>query len=126
MLVLVFRNYEAPLTSYRADPPSGCGALTLMIRQRGFFMNTWGFVPVGPGIHRPGVLEVGRLWPAGTVSLADKAGHEVGIGAFWRIYDGGKVREEYWQDLGVKGQVSATLNQLSVSNSQSKMADQMP
>jgi len=88
VLVLLFRNYDAPSNKYDVPPPEGKVALTIMVRKE----EAGGFVRVTPGNYTPGVLKAGIIYPGGAIVLFNKTtGEELGLGVFWKINQSGKA-----------------------------------
>jgi hypothetical protein len=88
MLVLMFRNFDAPATMFRTSPPNGKGALIVMVRKGDQIS---GFSKVTPGTYKPGIMEKGMLWPVGVLVIGAGSPEEYGMGVYWNVNDGGKA-----------------------------------
>jgi hypothetical protein len=88
MLILMFRNYDAPTTKFRTSPPDGKGALIVMVRNGDRIS---GFSKVTPGTYKPGLMEKGMLWPVGVLVIGAGTPDEYGMGVYWNVNDGGKA-----------------------------------
>ena len=87
VLVLLFRNYDAPANKYDVPPPEGKVALTIMVRKE----KASGFERVTPGNYSPGVLKAGIIYPPGSLVLFGKTDEKLGLGVFWKINQSGKA-----------------------------------
>ena len=95
-LVLLFRNYQAPVSEYKTPPPPGKVSLVVWIRKG---HTVGGFSEVTAGTYNPGILEPGIIYPPGTTVLEDKAGTRFGLGTIWRINEHGEVKLDLCRDV---------------------------
>lgn len=95
MLVLVFRNYEAPSSDYEALPPAGRACLVIMLRKGN---SSGGFDEVTTGTYEPGVLQKGIIYPPGATLLTHGSA-AVALGVFWRVSEEGQVKLDLGPDI---------------------------
>jgi len=96
LLVLLFRNYDAPLTSYSTPPPPGRAAVILPIRKykvvesmaRSIETVTPGTYTTAGGVLVPDRIHFGE---ANLLGHKDHPGLELELGAIWRVNTEGRV-----------------------------------
>jgi hypothetical protein len=100
MLVLVFRNFDAPVTKYDVKPPQGGATLIVMIRKGD---PNLGFARVTPGTYSPGIVRKGIIWPKGVLVLFKDDVELFGVGVLCHVNVDGTPKTNLGLGKDMKG-----------------------
>ena len=95
VLMLVFRDFAAPIDKFKVDPPDGYAKLQVMVRK----YNGVSFDPVTAGKYNPIVLDKSMVYPIGARVLLNNGQEVCALGSFWTVTEGGKTDTELWGDV---------------------------
>jgi len=95
-LVIVFRNFTAPMNDASVEPTPGRAKLVVIIRTNG--------LEITPGTYQLGMLNTYNTYGAYVLPMQDKEDKKsmylFPINAAWEVNDGGKIKIEFWKDEG--------------------------